>query len=194
MLNETKDEINNHTCSVCLKENLNDDEIYYTNCNHEFCKSCLDDWFQRGNQSCPLCRSEITEYKYRDEKYKLIIHNIESQPNQINLTELIINNPFVINIIKKNIRLRFYSFSISLIFLYYLNRCLYLSSINNEISNELNICNLNITHLQDSLDQCQIMTPNKDYNGPGYYVNMFNGILVRRCFYPLNFYNICFNK
>jgi hypothetical protein len=23
---------------------------------------------------------------------------------------------------------------------------------------------------------------------------MFNGEISRRCFYPLNFYNICFNK
>jgi hypothetical protein len=187
------------SCTICMKEELDNEDIYTTNCNHFFCKECLDDWFKRGNQTCPLCRSEIDNYTYKEEKYKLIIHTIETeintnQTNQINLSDLIINNSFVRNIIKKNIRLRFYSFSISLIFLYYLNQYLYLSSTNNEISSELNICNLNITYLQDSLKQCQIMIPNADYNGPGYYLNMFNGEFTRRCFYPLNFYNICFNK
>ena len=185
-----------NSCTICMKENLELDIIYTTDCKHIFCKECLDDWFHRGNQSCPLCRSHIDSYKHKDENYKLIIHTVERDTsiNQINLNDLINQSMIVRNIVKKNIRLRFYSFSMSLLFLYMLNSYLYSLQTINTISNQLDICNLNISHLKDSLNQYQIMIPNIDYPGPGYYVNIYNGEISHRCFYPLNFYNICFNK
>ena len=184
---ESKDQ---YTCTICMKEDLNKDEIYYTNCGHEFCKPCLDDWFKRGNQSCPLCRSEINYYKHNDEKYKLIIHRVESDNHteRINVNNLINNSLLVRNIVKSNIRLRFYGISMTSLFLYMLNNYLYELNNVNDLNNELKICNMNNTHLQDSLNSCE---SNDNYES-GYYVSMFNGELSRRCFYPLNFYNICF--
>jgi hypothetical protein len=35
-----------NSCAICMKEELDDEEIYTTNCKHIFCKDCLDDWFQ----------------------------------------------------------------------------------------------------------------------------------------------------
>tara|TARA_Y100001958_G_scaffold159669_1_gene162329 strand:- start:6249 stop:6800 length:552 start_codon:yes stop_codon:yes gene_type:complete len=183
-----------------MKEDLNKDEIYYTNCGHEFCKPCLDDWFKRGNQSCPLCRSEIKYYKHNDEKYKLIIHKVENdergqervnQLHHINLNDLINRNLAVRNIVKANIRLRFYGFSMTFLLFYMINNYLYELQNINDLNNELKICNINNTHLQDSLNTCE---SNNHYLSIGYYVSMFNGELSRRCFYPLKFYNICFNK
>ena len=192
---ESKDQ---YTCTICMKEDLNKDEIYYTNCEHEFCKPCLDDWFKRGNQSCPLCRSEINYYKHNDEKYKLIIHRIErneheqeheNQLHQINFNDLVTHNLIVRNIVKANIRLRFYGFSMTFLLFYMINNYLYKLQDVNDLNNELKICDINNTHLQDSLNICE---SNNHYLGSGYYVSMFNGELSRRCFYPLNFYNICF--
>lgn len=185
-----------NSCTICMKEELKNEDIYTTDCNHSFCKECLDDWFQRGNQTCPICRSYINTYTHKDENYKLIIHTVERDTNinQVNLNDLIHHNIIVRNIVKNNIRLRLYGFSMSILFLYTINNYLYALQNINTISNELNICNLNNTHLRDSLDQCETMIPNADSPGPGYYVNIFNGELARRCFYPLNFYNICFNK
>jgi hypothetical protein len=194
---EKNESFDNHICTVCMKEDLNKDEIYFTNCGHEFCKPCLDDWFERGNQSCPLCRSEINTYKYKDERYKLVIHRIETETNvrrsnQISLNDLVNHSLVVRNIVKKNIRLRFYTFALTALFLYTLNSYLYSLQNVNILINELNICNINNTHLQDSLNSYE---SNDDYDyGFGYYVSMFNGELTRRCFYPLKFYNICFNK
>jgi hypothetical protein len=175
-----------------MKEELDDNNTYITDCNHMFCKECLDDWFQRGNQTCPLCRSEINTYSYKDEKYKLIIHKIENNitTNRININDLINNNIIIRNIVRQNIRLRFYGFTLSILFLYVLNNYLYSLQNINLLKGDLDICNLNNTHLKDSLN-----TETNDYNlGPGYYVSMYNGELARRCFYPLKFYNICFNK
>ena len=50
--------------------------------------------------------------------------------------------------------------------------------------------NLNITSY---LSNCLSNIPNNLMN-QGYYISMYNGEITRRCFYPLNFYNICFNK
>ena len=47
------------TCSICLEENINNNELCKTNCNHIFCKKCLDDWFNKGKNTCPLCRDNI---------------------------------------------------------------------------------------------------------------------------------------
>ena len=181
-----------NSCTICLKEELNNDDIYTTDCKHSFCKECLDDWFQRGNQTCPLCRSHIDTYTHKDENYKLIIHTIERDRNinQFNFNDLIQQSIIVRNLVQKNIRLRFYGYSITLLFLYMLNNYLYALQNINTISNELNICNLNNTHLRDNLNTCL----GEDYMGSGYYVSMYNDDLVRRCFYPTKFYNICFNK
>ena len=45
-----------NSCSICMKDDLLNKDIYITDCDHLFCNKCLDDWFQRGNKSCPLCR------------------------------------------------------------------------------------------------------------------------------------------
>ena len=184
------------SCTICMKEGLDNDNIYTTDCKHNFCKECLDDWFQRGNQTCPLCRSHIDTYMHKDENYKLIIHTVERDTNinQVNFNELVQQSIIVRNIVQKNIRLRFYGYSITLLFLYMLNNYLYALQNINILTNDLDICNLNNTHLRDSLDHCETMIPNPDSPGPGYYVNIFNGELARRCFYPTKFYNICFNK
>jgi len=186
------------SCTICMKEELKDEDVYKTDCNHMFCKECLDDWFQRGNQTCPLCRSYIDTYNHKDETYKLIIHTVERDRdrniNQINFNDLINHNIIVRNIVKKNIRLRFYGFTMSILFLYMANNYLYSLQNINLLKGDLDICNLNNTHLRDSLEQCKTMIPNTESPGPGYYVSMYNGELARRCFYPLNFYNICFNK
>lgn len=180
-----------NSCTICIKEDIIDNDIYITDCNHIFCNECLDDWFQRGNNSCPLCRSEINTYSYKDEKYRLIIHKIENniQTNQINN-----NNSNIRNLIIKNIRLRFYGFSITFLFLYYLNQYLYILSKNNELSSELDDCILNYTDLRNNLDQYELLLSSDDYLGRGYYISMYNGEMSRNCFYPLKFYNICFNK
>ena len=196
---EQLNEILNNKCTICLKENLNDEEIYYTNCNHEFCKSCLDDWFQRGNQSCPLCRSEITEYKYKDEKYKLVIYNSNENIINENIDESrVIENISDINIIyntivKKLARLRLVFFITSMSFLFLFNSHINLMTNYNELREKYDECINNNLNISSYLNDCFSNIPPNPMNH-GYYVSMYNGEITRRCFYPLNFYNICFNK
>ena len=85
-----------NNCTICLKEELSENDIYTTDCNHIFCNKCLDDWFKRGNESCPLCRSKIDIYIYKGENYRLIIHKVERN-NQISLNDLIAHNAIIRN-------------------------------------------------------------------------------------------------
>ena len=185
-----------NSCTICMKEELKNEDIYTTDCNHSFCKECLDDWFQRGNNSCPLCRSEINTYSYKDEKYKLIIHKIETNitTNRININDLINNNIIIRNIVRQNIRLRLYGFSMTILFLYIMNSYFYSLQNINLLKNDLDDCNLNNTHLKNNLNAYGDLDESNLNINQGRYLSMFNGELVRRCFYPSKFYNICFNK
>ncbi|EPZ32411.1 hypothetical protein ROZALSC1DRAFT_28519 [Rozella allomycis CSF55] len=50
-----------HDCSICLNEYSENDNLRSMNaCGHAFHKDCLDNWLTQYNNSCPLCRTEIT--------------------------------------------------------------------------------------------------------------------------------------
>ena len=46
------------TCSICLDEYLNNDELFKLMCNHYYHKKCIIDWLT-NNSSCPLCRINL---------------------------------------------------------------------------------------------------------------------------------------
>lgn len=45
-------------CPICLEECKN--PIKVDNCNHLFCKQCIDKWYYMNNKTCPFCRREVT--------------------------------------------------------------------------------------------------------------------------------------
>ena len=67
----------NISCSICL-ETLNDKCTL--NCNHSFCKKCVDEWLQKNNKTCPNCRSLIQSYYNND---KIINYCILTPMTQI---------------------------------------------------------------------------------------------------------------
>ncbi|KAF1974163.1 hypothetical protein BU23DRAFT_532157 [Bimuria novae-zelandiae CBS 107.79] len=46
-------------CVICLDELEDASQIRGLGCNHIFHQSCLDDWFGRYNEYCPLCHRPI---------------------------------------------------------------------------------------------------------------------------------------
>lgn len=60
-------------CPICFNE-LNQNTIQKTDCNHEFCKECLTKTIQgflyrRNKANCPLCRSNMNII-YQNKKFK----------------------------------------------------------------------------------------------------------------------------
>jgi len=58
-------------CSVCLQTILPVD-LCLTNCNHEFCKGCLDKWFNSKKSSCPLCRTDIQYFNHQNNTNRVV--------------------------------------------------------------------------------------------------------------------------
>lgn len=50
--------ISDNNCPICFNE-INLDNKYITDCKHEYCKDCLNNWFDKGKNTCPKCRRLI---------------------------------------------------------------------------------------------------------------------------------------
>ncbi|KAL6705936.1 hypothetical protein ACN47E_006215 [Coniothyrium glycines] len=46
-------------CAICLEEFAEDAQIRGLHCSHAFHSHCLDEWFTRYNEFCPLCHRPI---------------------------------------------------------------------------------------------------------------------------------------
>lgn len=62
---------NTMNCVICLEPYVNQ---CTTNCHHEFCKICLDNWIISRKISCPICRTKIRYYLFNGEIYEIIIY------------------------------------------------------------------------------------------------------------------------
>ncbi|KAH7394588.1 hypothetical protein BKA66DRAFT_410645 [Pyrenochaeta sp. MPI-SDFR-AT-0127] len=51
----TKDPV----CAICLDDLADDAQIRGLRCSHAFHAHCLDEWFTRYNEYCPLCHRPI---------------------------------------------------------------------------------------------------------------------------------------
>ena len=89
MLSSTSSKI---TCSICLG-NIVEDNLCKTNCNHEFCKSCLDSWFDKNKLSCPMCRTEIQYFNYNGTDNRVVSvyrPGRQRQPNPVIATSIVL--------------------------------------------------------------------------------------------------------
>lgn len=87
--------LNTNDCPICFNE-ITDINKYSTECEHDFCKSCLDKWFDRGKVSCPNCRKEIKYIYNINDKIRLL------QPTEKIIRQVNINQPSGV-VIEKNI-------------------------------------------------------------------------------------------
>ena len=53
-------------CTICFNT-ITEENLCTTNCNHSYCKSCLDTWFNRGEKTCPICRTDIEYINHKSE-------------------------------------------------------------------------------------------------------------------------------
>lgn len=45
-------------CNICTQLVYDPEEC--PKCDHMFCKKCIQDWFAKGKNECPLCKEVIT--------------------------------------------------------------------------------------------------------------------------------------
>jgi len=66
-------------CAICLVNEINEVEKCRNDCGHTFCKSCIDTWFDRGNNNCPMCRQEINYFDHNNTHYRVIFKRPPTQ-------------------------------------------------------------------------------------------------------------------
>ena len=162
-----------NTCSVCLND-ISFNDICNTNCNHDFCEKCLDEWFKRNKTTCPLCRGIVTHYKKSDTITKLYFNND--------------NNALLQHYIIQNYNLKkYFSFSCMLVFiqLYYMSN----DYINyNHLKNDYDILYHNYTTINNDLYNCYEKINNTIYT---YLFDTDNKYWIQ-CMIPKYFIDICF--
>ena len=181
----TEENIHNDQCTICF-EVINDVNKCTTNCNHSYCKSCLDTWFDRGEKSCPICRSDIQYLIHNSENIRVIYNNLNQQ-NQLNNN---INN----NLIRTNFIFKKYLyFSIFIIFFqsyFIINNYNLFSADIKFYENKINNCLANSTDLSNDLLVCEDKTSHL------YPVNIIDYAtsITKSCYFPYYYVNKCFNS
>ena len=69
---------NDVTCIVCYNT-IEKENICKTNCNHIYCKGCLNEWLDRGNVDCPMCRSPVRSYLNDNIMNKIVVLKSQAQ-------------------------------------------------------------------------------------------------------------------
>ena len=187
-------------CSICLKENIHEKDRCETNCNHSFCKKCLDDWFDRGKITCPLCRGEI-KYFNHDKQFNRIIKlekrgdlnnlNQTNIQNHLNSRENLNNIEMMIQtILIENRKFKCYFYVTLFTSLTYMANYYICSSYLEDKNIELGICGHNNTVLSQDLNDCYNIVNHLDDST---YVTIYNEDLYSKCYIPTIFYNQCFD-
>jgi hypothetical protein len=67
---------NNETesCSICLNPARKTRGVKDLRCGHRFHKKCINEWVEKGGNTCPMCRKSIDETKF---KVSIRIENTE---------------------------------------------------------------------------------------------------------------------
>jgi hypothetical protein len=87
-------------CSICL-DTINENNLCKTNCNHSYCKSCIDRWFDKQKVSCPMCRTKITYFMYDNRLNRVVFIGSGNNNNNIGNNHVVVTKKtfFVINVI-----------------------------------------------------------------------------------------------
>jgi hypothetical protein len=77
-------------CEICYEKIKNK---FVTECNHTFCKKCIEKWCENYNNNCPKCRKEFT---FKD------IDNIKKVLSILKCENILSDNKFLTSINKFN--------------------------------------------------------------------------------------------
>lgn len=93
MNDEMNDEMNDDMCTICLDDSDILKDKCITQCNHIYCKSCLEEVFKKSIK-CPMCRGNITSYTCNGNDTRILyiekkrIRNIQTIIEQRNIINI----------------------------------------------------------------------------------------------------------
>tara|TARA_Y100001970_G_scaffold257415_1_gene336096 strand:- start:937 stop:1515 length:579 start_codon:yes stop_codon:yes gene_type:complete len=178
------------SCSICLNDKIDNEILCNTNCNHSFCKECLQDWFHQGKNTCPICRQVLQSYMVQEQKTQLI--TIESRRTPT-IDNVLINGQSARDIIRtlinSNIKLRYMMYMFGLSGILMLSFYLGLKNNYEELLLNYHQCRNNYTELyRENIDIHNMLNDHKIV-GIVYDSNHY-----KLCTIPELYYNSCFEN
>ena len=171
------------SCPICLEETI---DPCKTECNHIICKSCIEAWFKKKKDTCPLCRNVIESYHENDERVKVIkIEEISPLPNEETERYML----FLRSIVG---RLRFFKYAcygllVTNVYLYFKYSNTYYSM--QEYKNIFEICNSSLS--QDTIRMDEMNNEIKNEENHLSSVLVVIGDHMKRCLMPEDFISKC---
>lgn len=167
-----------NNCTICFTE-ISEEEKITLNCNHYFCNSCIQDWLDKGKNSCPLCRSDIKEYNLNDKNYRIVLKEGDTPVTNQRGREI---NDLNIYLIKVNARLKCLMYVSVIGSTYLADMYFRIQSNYNNLHDYYQDCKNNLTLLESS--EMNIL------NDIGMY--SLDRHIFRECSIPKYFYDKCF--
>ena len=173
------------SCPICLEDLENPCK---TECNHIICKSCIEEWFKKKKDTCPLCRNIIESYHENDERVKVIkIEEEPSLPNEETERYML----FLRSIVG---RLRFFKYSsyglfVTNLYLYIKYSDAYYTM--EEYKNIFEICNSSLARDTIRMDEMNDTMNNEETDHLSS-VLLVIGDHMRRCLIPDKYISKCF--
>ena len=81
-------------CSICLTENIIPLDKCITQCNHNYCKNCLDKWFNKGKNTCPMCRQTLHYFEHNGHHTRIISVELPHIRQPVNITHVTVTREF----------------------------------------------------------------------------------------------------
>ena len=130
-------------CSICFDEINNT----VTDCNHSFCKGCIDTWFKKGKKECPICRRVISEIIIDSEKTRIYFYK---EPNN----SVIQTNNNNIDYYRNYKYYKTINYILWLLIIYELYENIVKSYQISGMALELTVCSKNLTTYMDEYTDC----------------------------------------
>ena len=173
-------------CTICFNP-MTYETMCTTNCNHSYCKPCLDTWFNRGEKTCPICRTDIEYLLYKSENIRIIFNRlIENDNTNTNNTNT--NNARMLLIIRSNNLLKKYIYLACAIISFQIYISINNSNNIYNCMNELEICNINNTNLRNEIN----IYNNNEMSEIDVY-NTYRNI-ISTCSFPIYYIHQCFTN
>ena len=126
-------------CPICFNI-INENTT--TNCGHSFCNSCIEEWFNKGNSECPMCRQRVSYFMLNGEKFKTFFNNNENDTN---------NNGINARLYLHNKKLKVINCLLWIVVFYELINNIMKSFTINDQSETINIYEKNLTECNNEL-------------------------------------------
>ena len=179
-------------CCICLNEHIIELNKCLTNCNHDFCRICLIEWFNKGKTSCPLCRNDIDYFMNNYEKNNIIKVKIPVSSNR--------NQQYNNSNIYFYFYLLFLFFAIIYIAMLFFDNNLVINNLNEELkicNNKLDIIynNYNNSNNLGYISRFYNIEKNPETNIQEVFIYIYNKFrhYSVQCYIPINIINKCSN-